>query len=105
MARPGGLGRGLSALIPAGDSTKDDGGSGNDARLVDVAIDAIVPLAAGVESMDRAEAGALIAVFGDRLANIPLVTIDDTFGGWGKAQKLHFADGGVFDKIYQPGVR
>ncbi|MFN8021206.1 MAG: ParB/RepB/Spo0J family partition protein [Acidimicrobiales bacterium] len=43
MARPGGLGRGLSALIPAGDSTKDDGGSGNDARLVDVAIDAIVP--------------------------------------------------------------
>jgi sulfate transport system substrate-binding protein len=29
-----------------------------------------------------------------------LFTIDDTFGGWAKAQKTHFADGGVFDKIY-----
>jgi sulfate/thiosulfate-binding protein len=28
-----------------------------------------------------------------------LVTIAD-FGGWGKAQATHFADGGVFDKIY-----
>jgi sulfate transport system substrate-binding protein len=25
------------------------------------------------------------------------------FGGWTKAQKTHFADGGVFDQIYQPG--
>jgi sulfate/thiosulfate transport system substrate-binding protein len=33
---------------------------------------------------------------------IKLVTIDDTFGGWQKAQKTHFADGGVFDQIYQP---
>jgi len=33
---------------------------------------------------------------------IPLVTIDDTFGGWKKAQATHFADGGVFDKIYKP---
>lgn len=29
-----------------------------------------------------------------------LVTIDDTFGGWAKAQKTHFSDGGVFDHIY-----
>jgi sulfate/thiosulfate transport system substrate-binding protein len=33
---------------------------------------------------------------------IKLVTIDDTFGGWTKAQKTHFADGGIFDQIYQP---
>ena len=33
---------------------------------------------------------------------INLVTIDDVFGGWQKAQKTHFADGGVFDLIYQP---
>ena len=33
---------------------------------------------------------------------IKLVTIAD-FGGWAKAQKQHFADGGVFDQIYQPG--
>ena len=24
-------------------------------------------------------------------------------GGWTKAQQTHFADGGVFDKIYEPG--
>ena len=30
-----------------------------------------------------------------------LVTIAD-FGGWAKAQKTHFADGGVFDRIYAP---
>lgn len=34
---------------------------------------------------------------------LPLVTIDKAFGGWTKAQAIHFADGGVFDKIYQPG--
>ncbi len=33
---------------------------------------------------------------------IRLVTIDEVFGGWQKAQKTHFADGGVFDQIYQP---
>jgi sulfate transport system substrate-binding protein len=34
---------------------------------------------------------------------IPMVTIDDTFGGWQAAQKKHFADGGIFDQIYKPG--
>ncbi len=41
-------------------------------------------------------------------ANFPklaLFTVDDTFGGWARAQKTHFADGGVFDQIYQPGVK
>jgi sulfate transport system substrate-binding protein len=28
-----------------------------------------------------------------------LFTIDEVFGGWAKAQKAHFADGGVFDQI------
>lgn len=28
--------------------------------------------------------------------------IDDVFGGWAKAQKTHFSDGGTFDQIYQP---
>jgi sulfate transport system substrate-binding protein len=31
---------------------------------------------------------------------LTLFTVDDTFGGWAKAQKTHFADGGVFDQIY-----
>jgi sulfate transport system substrate-binding protein len=34
---------------------------------------------------------------------VKLFTIDETFGGWTKAQKTHFADGGTFDQIYQPG--
>jgi sulfate/thiosulfate transport system substrate-binding protein len=29
---------------------------------------------------------------------------DPIFGGWAKAQKKHFADGGIFDQIYQPGT-
>lgn len=34
---------------------------------------------------------------------LKLVTIDDVFGGWAKAQPAFFDDGGVFDQIYQPG--
>jgi sulfate transport system substrate-binding protein len=34
-------------------------------------------------------------------ARVELFTIDDVFGGWTKAQKEHFADGGVFDQIYR----
>jgi sulfate transport system substrate-binding protein len=33
---------------------------------------------------------------------VNLITIDEVFGGWQKAQKTHFEDGGVFDQIYQP---
>ncbi|HEX9210757.1 MAG TPA: sulfate ABC transporter substrate-binding protein, partial [Bradyrhizobium sp.] len=32
---------------------------------------------------------------------VELFTIDELFGGWTKAQKEHFADGGVFDQIYK----
>ncbi len=38
-----------------------------------------------------------------RFPEIPLVTIDSAFGGWKNAQAEHFADGGFFDRIYQPG--
>ena len=38
-----------------------------------------------------------------KLAKVKLYTIDDkAFGGWQKAQKTHFADGGTFDQIYAP---
>jgi len=33
---------------------------------------------------------------------LKLVTLDQEFGSWAKAQAAHFADGGVFDQIYQP---
>ena len=34
---------------------------------------------------------------------LTLFTIDEVFGGWAKAHRTHFADGGLFDQIYQPG--
>jgi sulfate transport system substrate-binding protein len=34
-------------------------------------------------------------------ANVELFTIDEVFGGWAKAQKEHFGEGGVFDQIYK----
>ncbi|WP_333688492.1 sulfate ABC transporter substrate-binding protein [Methylococcus capsulatus] len=43
---------------------------------------------------------AILARHAKDFAPIQLFTIDELFGGWGKAQKTHFADGGVFDQIY-----
>lgn len=40
--------------------------------------------------------------YAHQFPKIKLITIDDTFGGWQKAQKTHFEDGGTFDQIYQP---
>lgn len=37
-----------------------------------------------------------------RFPKLELVTIDDTFGGWGAAQKKHFAEGALFDQLYKP---
>jgi sulfate/thiosulfate-binding protein len=45
---------------------------------------------------------SVAAKYTAQFPKIRLITIDDTFGGWQKAQKTHFADGGVFDQIYQP---
>jgi sulfate transport system substrate-binding protein len=36
---------------------------------------------------------------------VALINIDQAFGGWAKATKTHFADGGSFDQIYQPGSK
>jgi sulfate transport system substrate-binding protein len=35
-------------------------------------------------------------------AQVKLVTIDEAFGGWQKAQPLHFGEGGVFDQVFKP---
>lgn len=37
-----------------------------------------------------------------RFSKVELFTIDEVFGGWQKAQRTHFDDGGVFDQIYKP---
>jgi sulfate/thiosulfate-binding protein len=38
-----------------------------------------------------------------RFPKIRLVTVDQAFGGWTKAQAEHFGEGGTFDQIYKPG--
>jgi len=43
---------------------------------------------------------AVAAKYASVFPQLQLVTIDTEFGGWAKAQKTHFADGGVFDQIY-----
>jgi sulfate transport system substrate-binding protein len=40
------------------------------------------------------------AKYAKQFAKINLFTIDQAFGGWEKADKEHFADGGSFDQIY-----
>ena len=40
------------------------------------------------------------AKYAKQLPKLNLFTIDEAFGGWAKADKAHFADGGSFDQIY-----
>lgn len=43
---------------------------------------------------------SVAARYGKRFGKVTLFTVDKEFGGWRNAQKIHFADGGVFDQIY-----
>ncbi|WP_319800678.1 sulfate ABC transporter substrate-binding protein [Luteolibacter rhizosphaerae] len=45
-----------------------------------------------------------LAKYSSTFPKIELVTIDH-FGGWEKAQATHFADGGIFDRIYEPAPK
>jgi len=47
----------------------------------------------------RAEKAA--AKYAAVFPKVNLFTIDEVFGGWQKAQKIHFNEGGLFDRIYQ----
>ena len=40
------------------------------------------------------------AKYAKQFPKVTLITIDEVFGGWQKAQKAHFADNGAFDQIY-----
>jgi sulfate/thiosulfate transport system substrate-binding protein len=44
---------------------------------------------------------AVAAKYAAVFPGLTLFTVDEVFGGWTAAQKTHFADGGVFDQIYQ----
>jgi sulfate/thiosulfate-binding protein len=51
----------------------------------------------------RPRSKEVAAKYTERFPQVPLFTIDDVFGGWTKAQAVHFSDGGIFDLIYKPG--
>jgi len=44
------------------------------------------------------------AKYAGQFPKVVLFTINDAFGGWQKAARTHFADGGTFDQIYKPGA-
>jgi sulfate/thiosulfate transport system substrate-binding protein len=43
------------------------------------------------------------AKYASQFPKVQLFTLADIVGDWRKTQKTHFADGGVFDQLYQPG--
>jgi sulfate transport system substrate-binding protein len=43
---------------------------------------------------------AVAEKYKDKFAKVELITVDQEFGGWEKAQATHFSDGGTFDQIY-----
>jgi sulfate/thiosulfate-binding protein len=51
----------------------------------------------------RPRSQKIAAKYAQQFPKVSLITIDEVFGGWAKAQKVHFADGGTFDQVYQPG--
>jgi len=44
---------------------------------------------------------SVAAKYKDRFKSIDLFSVEEIFGSWTNAQKTHFADGGIFDQIYQ----
>ena len=55
------------------------------------------------EQFYRPRMKSVAAKFSGQFPKVKLFTIDEVFGGWQKAQKDYFSDGGVFDQIYGAG--
>jgi len=51
----------------------------------------------------RPRLASVAAKYEAQFPKVRLVTVDEVFGGWKKAHTSHFADGALFDQIYQPG--
>jgi sulfate transport system substrate-binding protein len=51
----------------------------------------------------RPTLAAVLAKHAATFKSIEVITIDEAFGGWARAQEKHFANGGVFDRIHTPG--
>jgi sulfate/thiosulfate transport system substrate-binding protein len=51
----------------------------------------------------RPRNAAIAAKYASVFPKITLITIDEAFGGWAKAQKAHFEDNAIYDQIYVAG--
>jgi sulfate transport system substrate-binding protein len=49
----------------------------------------------------RPKSQAALAKYPDRFPPLNFFTVEEVAGGWTKAQRVHFAAGGIFDQIYQ----
>jgi sulfate/thiosulfate-binding protein len=57
----------------------------------------------GVKHYYRPQLEKIAAKYAGKFQKVQFFTVEEMFGGWKKAQKRHFDDGGVFDQIYAPG--
>ncbi|GAC1623134.1 MAG: sulfate ABC transporter substrate-binding protein [Candidatus Acidiferrum sp.] len=48
----------------------------------------------------RPQLKSVASAYAKQFPTLELFTVNNVFGGWQKAQQIHFADGGVFDQIY-----
>ncbi|NLE87796.1 MAG: sulfate ABC transporter substrate-binding protein [Myxococcales bacterium] len=53
----------------------------------------------------RPSGASAAAEFADQFAEVTRFTVREIAGSWREAHEKHFADGGVFDRIYQPGAK
>ncbi|MCX7382050.1 MAG: sulfate ABC transporter substrate-binding protein [Alphaproteobacteria bacterium] len=51
----------------------------------------------------RPRSKAVAEAFGKVFPQLTLFTIEERFGGWTRAHDTYFADGAIFDQVYQPG--
>jgi len=45
------------------------------------------------------------AKYAGKFPKLPLLSIDKNFGGWAKAQAVHFNNGGLFDQVFEAAKR
>jgi sulfate/thiosulfate transport system substrate-binding protein len=50
----------------------------------------------------RPRSAAAARKYENQFPKLTLYSVDDLFGGWAKAQKEHFSEGGIFDQFYSP---
>ncbi|RYF65117.1 MAG: sulfate ABC transporter substrate-binding protein, partial [Comamonadaceae bacterium] len=53
----------------------------------------------------RPRSAAVLKKHADVFKPVQLFTVQEVFGSLGEAQKVHFNDGGQFDKLYTPGAK